>query len=144
LGAWKAGKGIAIGRRRFSAAQVRRLVTEANLYLFPQVNPDGRHYSFTVDPMWRQNRRPAPPGLTPGTCIGVDVTRNFDFLWDFEKAFAPAAPVACSTQPCDPQVYVGPAAASEPETQNVVALLDDHPDIGFLVDVHSYGEMILY
>jgi len=26
----------------------------------------------------------------------------------------------------------------------VVALLDAHPDIGFLVDVHSYGEMILY
>ncbi len=144
LCAWQAGKGIAIGRRRFGAAQVRRLVTGANLYLFPQVNPDGRHYSFTVDPMWRKNRRPAPAGHGAGECVGVDVNRNFDFLWDFGTAFDPAAPIANSTQPCDPQVYVGPAAASEPETQNVVALLDDHPDIGFLVDVHSYGEMILY
>jgi murein tripeptide amidase MpaA len=144
LTAWQAGKGIAIGRRRFTADQVRRLVEEANLYLCPQVNPDGRHYSFTVDPMWRKNRRPAPEDAPAGSCVGVDLNRNFDFLWDFETHFDPAAPIANSTQPCDPQVYVGPTAASEPETRNVVWLLDEHPDIGFLVDLHSYGELIMY
>ena len=29
---------------------------------FPQANPDGRHHSMTVDPMWRKNRRPAEHG----------------------------------------------------------------------------------
>ena len=143
LGAWVSGKGIAIGRRRFSAAAVRRLVEDADLYLVPQVNPDGRHHSFTVDPMWRKNRRPAPPGA-PDHCVGVDLNRNFDFLWDFATHFDPAAPVACSSQPCDQQVYVGPGPASEPETRNIVWLLDERPGIGFLVDLHSYGELIMY
>jgi murein tripeptide amidase MpaA len=147
LAAYEACKGIAIGRRRFSAALVRRLVDEANLYVCPQVNPDGRHHSFTVDPMWRKNRRP-PPGKRRAAvgdeCVGVDLNRNFDFLWDFATHFDPAAPISCSTSPCDPQTYVGPSAASEPETRNVIWLLDEHPDIGYLVDLHSYGELIMH
>jgi murein tripeptide amidase MpaA len=147
LGAYDAGKGVAIGRRRFGAAAVRSLVDGANLYVVPQVNPDGRHHSFTVDPMWRKNRRP-PAGKRRASvgdeCVGVDLNRNFDFLWDFATHFDPAAPISCSNEPCDPQTYVGPGAASEPETRNVVWLLDEHPDIGFLVDLHSYGELIMH
>ncbi len=142
LRAHRAGRGVAIGRRRFTAAQLARLVEDATLYLCPQVNPDGRHHSFTVDPMWRKNRR---PGAAAGVgCVGVDLNRNFDFLWDFETHFAPGAPVACSTEPCHPDLYVGPAPESEPEVRNVVWLLDEHPDIEFLVDLHSYGELIMY
>jgi carboxypeptidase T len=145
LAAYRAGRGIAIGRRRYPAAQIARLVETANVYLLPQVNPDGRAHSFTVDPMWRKNRRPAPAGSTGGAmCVGVDVNRNFDFLWDFETHFDPEAPIASSAQPCHPDVYVGPQAASEPETRNVVWLLDRCPDIEFLVDLHSYGELIMY
>jgi carboxypeptidase T len=145
LEARRAGKGIAIGRRRVSAARVEALLAGTNIYIVPQVNPDGRHHSLTVDPMWRKNRRPGPAGAPPdGSCVGVDLNRNYDFLWDIERSFAPDAPVASSTHPCDRDVYVGPAAASEPETRNVVWLLDEHPDIGFLVDVHSYGELILH
>lgn len=60
LAAHQAGRGIAVGRRRFPAASIARLVAGASLYLVPQVNPDGRHHSLTVDPLWRKNRRPAP------------------------------------------------------------------------------------
>jgi len=146
LAAWRGKRGITIGRRRFTATQVLRLVEEANVYLVPQVNPDGRHHSFTVDPMWRKNRRPAPRGAAAGdgTCVGVDLNRNFDFLWDFTAHFDPDAPVACSTEPCHPEVYVGPEAVSEPEVANVVWLLDRYPDIAYLVDLHSYGELIMY
>lgn len=145
LAGWSAKKGIAIGRRRFPADSVRQLVDDVTIYLVPQVNPDGRHHSFTVDPMWRKNRRPAPPERHDDeTCVGVDINRNFDFLWDFTTAFSPDAGVSCSTSPCDPEIYVGPTAHSEPETRNVVWLLDQHPSISFLVDIHSYGELILY
>ena len=145
VSAWHADKGIAIGKRRFRAPNVQRLVEDLTLYIVPQVNPDGRHHSFTVDPMWRKNRRPAPAGHAgEERCIGVDLNRNFDFLWDFAKAFDPDAAVACSTKPCDPEVYVGPRAFSEPETRNVASLLDEHPEIAFLVDLHSYGELIMY
>jgi murein tripeptide amidase MpaA len=146
LSAWRNGKGIAIGKRRFRASNIQRLIDETAIYILPQVNPDGRHHSFTVDPYWRKNRRPAPAERDDDdeTCIGVDLNRNFDFLWDFAKAFSPDAPVSCSTHPCDKEVYVGPAAASEPETRNVVWLLDEHPEIGYLIDLHSYGELIMY
>ena len=142
LAAHHAGRGIAIGRRRFPAADVARLVAGATLYLCPQVNPDGRQHSFTVDPLWRKNRRPGPDDGQG--CVGVDLNRNFDFLWDFERHFSPTAPVANSAHPCHPDLYVGPAAASEPETRNVMWLLDEHPDIGYLVDLHSFGELIMY
>ena len=52
--------------------------------------------------------------------------------------------MACSSKPCDPEVYVGPSAESEPETRNVVWLLDKHPEIGYFIDMHSYGELIMY
>jgi murein tripeptide amidase MpaA len=145
LTAWSNEKGIAIGNRRFRASNIQRLIDETAIYILPQVNPDGRHHSFTVDAYWRKNRRPAPAERDGDeTCIGVDLNRNFDFLWDFAKAFSPDAPVSCSTQPCDKEVYVGPAATSEPETRNVVWLLDEHPEIGYFIDLHSYGELIMY
>ena len=92
--------------------------------MFPQANPDGRHHSMTVDPMWRKNRRPAGHGdphcaVGGGNGPGVDINRNYDFLWDFPTQFSPDAPLATSTDPCS-EVYRGPSAASEPETANVV------------------------
>ena len=74
----------------------------------------------------------------------MDLNRNFDFMWDYATAFSPDAAVSCSTHPCDKEVYIGPAATSEPETRNVVWLLDEHPEISYLIDLHSYGELIMY
>ena len=108
LSACHAEKGIAIGKRRFRAPNVQRLVEEATIYIVPQVNPDGRHHSFTVDPLWRKNRRPAPAERDGDeSCIGVDLNRNFDFLWDFAKAFSPAAPVATRQSPATPKSMSG-------------------------------------
>ncbi len=144
LAADEGGTDIVTGGHRFPAAQVRELLDDTSVYLFPQVNPDGRQHSLTVDPGWRKNRRPAPHGAHSPGCVGVDLNRNFDFLWNYPAAFHPQAAVASSTRPCDPQVYIGPGAASEPETRNVVWLLDEHPAIRCLVDLHSYGELIMY
>ncbi|WP_368858515.1 M14 family zinc carboxypeptidase [Modestobacter marinus] len=54
--------------------------------------------------MWRKNRRFAEPGQPAcptggGNGPGVDLNRNYDFLWDFPTAFRPQAPVATSTNP---------------------------------------------
>ncbi|RZI53881.1 MAG: peptidase M14 [Pseudonocardia sp.] len=145
LTGWNHNQGITLGQNQFTSEVVRQLVEETSIFLIPQVNPDGRNYSLTADPNWRKNRRPAPPGSNgAGACVGVDLNRNYDFLWDYATAFAPDAAVACSSQPCHPEVYVGPSAASEPETRNVVHLLDQHPEIAYLVDIHSFGELIMY
>src|SRR5262249_57158676 len=66
------------------------------------------------------------------------------FMWNFPAHVSPAASVMNSTDPCDYQLYIGPAAVSKPETQNVVWLMDNFPNIRFFIDLHSYGEDILY
>ena len=76
--------------------------------------------------------------------MGVDINRNFDALWDFRRHFAPDSGVSASDDPCHPQVYVGPAAASEPETRNVVWLLDRIPRTRWFIDVHSYVPAIYH
>lgn len=48
-----------------------------------------------------------------------------------------------STDPCS-EIYRGPGATSEPETGNVRWLLDRYPSVGYFIDIHSFGEDILY
>jgi murein tripeptide amidase MpaA len=143
LEAHSIGTGLRYGGQRFSADDVKGVVEGLQVVLFPCVNPDGRHHSQTAEPMWRKNRRRVRPDLGP-RCVGVDLNRNFDALWDFRRHFAPDSGVSASDDPCHPQVYVGPAAASEVETQNVVWLLDRYPDIRWFVDVHSYVPALYY
>jgi murein tripeptide amidase MpaA len=143
LEAYSGGTGLRYGMQRFSAEDIRGVGEGLQLVLFPCVNPDGRHHSQTVEPMWRKNRNRVRPDLDP-RCVGVDLNRNFDALWDFRRHFAPDSEVSASDDPCHPQVYVGPSAASEAETRNVVWLLDRHPGTRWFIDVHGYVPAIYY
>ena len=142
LRAYRDGRGIQLGKKTFPAAQIRQMVEAKDVILFPQVNPDGRHFSMERHPWWRKNRRPAPRGHGPKS-IGVDLNRNFPFMWQFERCFAPGT-VQSTRKPGDYETYVGPSEASEPETRNVMWLFDRFPNIGFFIDLHSYGETLLY
>ena len=144
LEAHDAGKGLRYGGRSFTAAEIRRLVETTNLFILPCANPDGRRHSQNVSGLWRKNRRPAPAGSGSPSCVGVDLNRNFDFLWDHKAKFAPTSGVRTSDNPCDANVYRGPAAASEPETKNVVWVLDEFPRVRWMVDVHSAVPIILH
>jgi len=142
LRAYRDRIGIRVGRRHYTAAQIREIVEKKDVILVPQVNPDGRHFSMQQQPMWRKNRRPPPRGRGARS-IGVDLNRNFPLMWHYERYFAPGT-VASSRHPGDFETYVGPRAASEPETRNVIWLLDRYPQIRYFIDLHSYGETILY
>ena len=133
---------VRLGKSVFRAKDIRSLVDTKDIIVFPQVNPDGRHYSMDRHPWWRKNRRPAPPGRG-SKCIGVDINRNFPMLWRFDRHFAPET-VESSHKPSDFECYIGPRAASEPETKNVIWLLDHFPQIRYFIDLHSYGETLLY
>jgi murein tripeptide amidase MpaA len=146
LEAYTGGMGLAYGGKSFTPAQVQSLLDGLHVVVFPLVNPDGRHYSQSSEALWRRNRNPASSGGN-AACIGVDLNRNYDFLFDFTTAFSAASDVAIytSTDPCNvSQVYHGPAAFSEPETQNVKWLLDSYPRTHWFLDVHSYAEDILF
>ena len=116
------GVGLSYGTARIEADEVRRIFEGMRLVVLPCANPDGRVYSQEVDPDWRKNRG----GSADDVCVGVDINRNFDVAWDFRRTFAPGY-VSASDDPCHKYVYVGPDAASEPETRNIVWLLDKYP-----------------
>lgn len=141
LEAYAIGTGLVYGGKRFSAEDVRQVLQTLNLFIYPCVNPDGRHHSQTDDPLWRKNRRPNTSG---GDCIGVDLNRNFDFLWDHLTKFSLESRVSASNDPCNRQVYRGPSSASEPETRNVICLLDTYTRVKWHIDVHSAVPVILH
>ena len=142
LQAYQTVTSLTFGGRTFTPTEIQDVVDTLDVIVFPQANPDGRNESMTGDPMWRKNRRTSAPNST--LCRGVDINRNFDFLWDFLTHFDPGSGVVTSNDPCDPETYCGPAAFSEPETQNCRWIFDTFPTIGAFIDLHSFGQKILY
>lgn len=99
------------------------------LAINPMNNPDGFVYSETSSRMWRKNR-----AVNAGSsCRGVDLNRNWDPDWSGRES--------TSSSKCS-DVYYGPAAFSEPETQAVKALIDEAP-VSIHLDVHAFGALIL-
>jgi carboxypeptidase T len=128
-------KGLAFGNKSYEASTIKMIVDSLDIFIFPLVNPDGRAYaqSPTGDDWWRKNRNPNP-GMA---CMGVDINRNFDFLW--------SSGIGTSANSCD-LVYRGTEAFSEPESRNVMHLLDTFPNISAMIDIHSpaFAPKILY
>lgn len=104
-------------------------VVDANeIWIAPIWNPDGYHHVFTVDNLWRKNRR------VLDTAIGVDLNRNYPFNWF----------TACSGSTDESsQTYKGSVPASEPETQTMVALAIER-NFAKVIDFHSYGREVLW
>jgi murein tripeptide amidase MpaA len=137
LSAYRNNADLKYGGKTFTAAQVRNLLKKLEIFVFPNVNPDGKNYSQTHDPgstqstWWRKNRNPN----AGATAKGVDLNRNFDFLWK--------SGIGTSGDPSS-FTYKGKSAFSEPEARNVRHLLDKYPHIKYYVDIHCHGELILY
>ena len=152
---------------RFTIAYpvVKRIIEQAELYVLPVANPDGRAFvqaDMVHNSGWRKNRAPAPPGTRtcaiPGADHGVDINRNFDIGWDFRTYYSAAALTSMATartgetlgvsdDPCEFQVFhgLGPAATRvrEPETTAIINLLNNK-NINFYMDLHSAAGRILF
>ncbi|MFE9575537.1 M14 family zinc carboxypeptidase [Nocardia sp. NPDC006044] len=130
--AYRTGTDLSFGPVTYSISIVRLLLESLDIFIVPLVNPDGREYVMSTDYMWRKNR-----SYNPGSdCRGVDLNRNYDFLFD--------SGIGTTPSPCDYQTYRGPRPFSEPETRNIRWLLDIFSHITGLVDVHSYSQIIAY
>jgi len=129
------------------------LVDWHEIYIVPQVNPDG-HFIVELGPYFQRKNANRTNGCTnnwpPSSSVqyGVDLNRNHTFSWNTGGT---------STDPCA-QTYLGPSAGSEPEVtqlQNyVLTLLPDQrgPGIndpapenttGIFITLHSYSELVL-
>lgn len=138
LAANKTGGGLAYGNKTFTNAQVKSIL-DAGIVFFPLVNPDGVAYDQRTGSLWRKNRN-TESGT--GSAAGVDINRNFDFLWEFERYFDPSVTPA-STSP-GAQTLRGTAPESEPEAKNLVSIYDEFPNIRWYMDIHSATGDILY
>ncbi len=143
LRAYSKGKGLQYLKKTFLARDIRTIVEESTLVVFPCVNPDGVEFSHTKRYLWRKNRNPAH-SKGDAKKIGVDINRNYDFMWDFKKFFHPAAwtDSLASDNPAI-ETFHGPEPFSEPETQNVRWLMDRFNPVLFL-DLHSYDGDVLF
>ncbi len=108
------------------------LVEQREIYVLPNVNPDGGEYDIAEGSYlyWRKNRRPNLDGS-----YGVDLNRNYGYRWG-----------CCggSSEMPSSEIYRGPAPFSEPETQAVRDFVVSHPDITTAISFHTFGELILY
>lgn len=109
-------------------AEVTALLDACEFYIIPVANPDGYVYTWTTDRLWRKNRRPNSNGT-----FGVDLNRNWGFQWG-----GPGA----STSPGN-ETYRGTGPFSEPETQALRDFILAHGNIVFVLDVHSFQQLIL-
>lgn len=139
LAANKTGSGLTYGKKSYTNAQVKSVLS-AGIVFFPLVNPDGVAYDQSSSSLWRKNRN--TKSGSSGASVGVDINRNFDFLWNFKKYFD-SSEAPASTSPSS-ETFYGTAAASESETKNHVSIYDSFPKIRWFMDIHSAAGDILY
>jgi carboxypeptidase T len=154
LDAYKNSTAITYGAFSLTPQDVKDIVEHVDIYAAPMINPDGYALQLSLlGTPQHDNLAGRKNGAATGPCVlpdqpGVNINRNFDILWNFQRLYAPGNNVASSSDPCHynytgilPGLAIG-APFSEPETENVKALLDE--GIEFYVDVHSYGPTILH
>ncbi|CAG5051363.1 unnamed protein product [Parnassius apollo] len=97
--------------------------------IFPSVNPDGYHYSYTVDRFWRKT----VSGFG-SRCFGADPNRNWKYNWGQHSS---------SHNPCDYQTYAGSQQFSEIETRTLSSYIESINNLLAYISFHSNAAMLL-
>jgi len=123
--------------------EVKNLLDNTDLYIFPVVNPDGYEYSLKQSSWWRKNRKVFDKG------IGVDLNRNY-YTEKNPKLYRPDNDKPDSTwddygasDSVNSDTYRGPYGASEEEIKALQNFVNSK-NIDTVIDIHSYGNMILF
>ncbi|KAI9148140.1 putative carboxypeptidase suro-1 [Paramyrothecium foliicola] len=132
--------GLTYGSKTYTAAQVKTALS-AGIVFIPLSNPDGVAYDQSTNSCWRKNRNTASG---TGRSAGVDLNRNFDFLWDFPRLFAPSVQGSVASTTPSSETYHGTAAFSEAETKNIRWVFDTYSKVRWFIDLHSYAGDVLY
>jgi len=137
-------------------ADFTSVLDSTDIHIILQANPDARNLVETssLNRMRRKNLRRT--ACSNSLSSGVDLNRNFPFLWGDDSG--------SSSNPCS-QTYRGSGPGSEPEVQAVVRYAEsifprsqrvvgddvvinheynDTTTTGMFIDVHSYGEFMVY
>ncbi|MGW0736290.1 M14 family metallopeptidase [Streptomyces sp. NPDC002851] len=117
--------------------RVKKMVDEREIWIVPDVNPDGGEYDIATGSYrsWRLNRQPNQGGAT-----GTDLNRNWDYKWG-----------CCGGSSGTPgsETYRGSAPESGTEVKVVAdfvrgRVVDGKQQIKAAIDFHTYSELILW
>jgi len=125
---------------RAADPQIAPLLQQAEIWIVPVVNPDGKEWSHNPQGyrLWRKNRVPIPPfavgGVLYSNCLGVDPNRNYSYFW---------GQGAASTTDPRFELYQGSGAFSEAES-TAIRNLATQVQFQSAVSYHSYGQYIFH
>jgi flagellar hook assembly protein FlgD len=112
---------------------ITKLINETEMYFVPCLNPDGYIFNQTGFPggggMWRKNRR-----NNGNNKFGVDLNRNYAFGFGEDN-------IGSSNDP-DSEVFRGPSAFSEPETQAIKYFCEQRNFL-LALNYHSSGNYLI-
>ncbi|RKQ93516.1 chitobiase/beta-hexosaminidase-like protein [Solirubrobacter pauli] len=122
--------------------QTKQLLDNVEVFISPNSNPDGAHYSMYDSNSQRRtlvNYCPASGNSDPASrnTWGVDMNRNSGEYSLFDG-------YAGADQNCNSDTYAGPGEYSEPETRNETWVVDTFPNIKFMNNIHSYGGYFMW
>lgn len=117
-------------------AAITELLDARDVYIIPMVNPDGVEHDIATGSYkyHRKNMRENSTDFDFFGSIGVDLNRNYGFGWGGSGS---------SNNPSS-DIYRGPQAFSEPETQAIKTFIEARPNIKILLSYHTFSELILY
>ncbi|NUS85043.1 MAG: zinc carboxypeptidase [Streptomyces sp.] len=119
-------------------SRVTGLVNSREIWIVPDVNPDGGEYDIATGSYrsWRKNRQPN----SGSSSVGTDLNRNWDFKWG-----------CCggSSGSTGSETYRGPKAESAPEVKVVAdfarsRVVGGKQQIKAAIDFHTYSELVLW
>jgi len=111
------------------------IVDNRELWFIPAINPDGLVYNQSIAPNGGGMQRKNVRETCSGTPTGVDLNRNYSFMWGFDNEGS--SPEGCS------ETYRGTGPFSEPETQAVRDFVEQH-DFPLAMNYHSYSDLLIY
>lgn len=150
LHAREAGSGVSYGNHTYSNKDVERALS-AGIAIVPMINPDGVAFDQRTDSCWRKNRNMTAiinddnsTFIDSFEAVGVDLNRNYDFLWDFPEHFSPEANLRAISEDPNSEIFHGMSVFSEAETRNSAWVMNKHPELSWFLDLHSFTGSILY
>ena len=122
--------------------QTKELLDNVEVFISPNSNPDGAHYSmydFNSQRKTLVNYCAATGNSDPAarTTWGVDMNRNSGEYSLFDGYFG-------ASSSCTGETYAGPSEFSEPETRNEKWVTETFPNIKFANNIHSYGGYFMW
>ncbi|MEV5332523.1 M14 family metallopeptidase [Streptomyces werraensis] len=121
-----------------SDARITKMVQEREIWIVPDLNPDGGEYDIATGSYrsWRKNRQPN----SGSTAVGTDLNRNWDYRWG-----------CCggSSGTKSSETYRGSAPESAPEVKVVADFVRSRvvggvQQIKAGIDFHTYSELVLW